>query len=191
MPPPPEPPVADSAVTHTSGHDEVPVFGVERARALLRTGISYPDSIRRLTALGLTPEAATATVDHAVRLTLEERAEEETDLLEDTDRHRRRHRTLSGVAAIACILSAYWFFGPYTGLKTAALVLSAAAIIWFPSSQDTYTSPYSNALPSPGVVMRWGGWFVLAAVVFVLVWAAVTVDHFPRNGMIRSKWGIL
>jgi hypothetical protein len=189
--PPPEPPGVAPHSTRPVPHAAVPEFGVERARALLRTGVSYPESIRRLTALGLTPEAATAAVDYAVHRSLEEQVDESTDPLERTDRHLRLHSTLSVVAAGACILFALLFLGLASALRVGIMVFGAVAIIWFPGSEDTYTSPYSNVRPSPGVLVRWCGWFLMAIVAFLLVWAAFTVDHFPSGGTIRSRWGVL
>ncbi|HEY2787683.1 MAG TPA: hypothetical protein VGJ05_22185 [Fimbriiglobus sp.] len=149
-----------------------PERAVEKVRALLRTGVGVPECIQRLVAQGLSPEAATAAVDRA----LEERIRVEPDPLTASERHRFIHRTLSAVlAGIYALLSLR--IGGFISICFGLIILLSLASVWFPNEMGSITGRFSPTQSSPGIFVRWCGWFILIVIGIAIVWLGVATAH--------------
>jgi hypothetical protein len=175
--PPPTPvaptqlPEAGPPVTTPFDSTPPPDWAIAQARALPRTGGGVPDSVQRLVAQGLSPEAATDVVEKVV----EERIRQQVESLARAERRDRLHRVASVVAGGACVLLAYGFFGTWPACQTGLEVLLPVACIWLPDELGVYTSKYSFIRTSPGIVIRWCGWFLLAVIGIRVLWLGIAL----------------
>jgi hypothetical protein len=145
----------------------LPAAEIERARALLRMGLTVPDIEQRLAARGLSANAARAVVDHV----LEERTRQGLEPLERAERSRRRHRVVSGVVLLADLCQAYWFFGPRSACWAGLRLMLPLACIWFGGAMGSYTGLFSFITRrSSGIVVRWLGWLVLMLMSIRMLW---------------------
>lgn len=160
-------PLADSPFDSTP----LPEWAIERARALLRTGVRVPQIEQRLVAQGLSPETATAVVDRL----LKDRTRQQVGPLEQDDRRNRWHRLLSGVVGCGCVFLAYWFFGTWSACRTGIALLLPGACIWFPDEMGVYASKYSFTVTSLGVLIRWCGWLVLVLIGLRVLWLGLAL----------------
>jgi hypothetical protein len=162
---PPTPPAVVPRVPKPAELAPNPDRAVEQTRALLRTGVGVPECIQRLVAQGLPPDAATAAVDRA----LEERMRVEPDPLTASDRHRFIHRVLSAVLAGIFVLLSLWN-GGVNSLCFVLILLIAVASVWFPNEMGSFTGRLAPTQSSPGILVRWCGWFVLIVYGIAIVW---------------------
>ena len=142
-------------------HPKLPPDGITaQAGALPPTGGGEPASVQRLIAQGLSPEAAAEVVEKI----LEERIRQQAQSLARDERRTRLHRLVSGLVAGAYVLLAYCFYGTLPACHTGIAVLLPVACIWFSEEMGRFASRYSLTGTLPGVLIRWCGWLLLAAI---------------------------
>jgi hypothetical protein len=142
---------------------------LERARAYLKTGMSVPETERRLVALGLSPAAAQAVVTEV----LEEKVSEKSDEPQPPPRRLRWHRTLSAVVGLGCILLGFRVGGVSLAARTAVPVVFLLVLIWFANqkwfSWSRFAREWSEKRSqTPAFVFRLVAWVVLVAYAFGL-----------------------
>lgn len=152
--PEPAPPV------RTRADLDMPGWEIDRARALLESGVNVAEIERRLIADGLPAEAATAVVEKA----LEERVRKKLEPVARAEGRQRIHRVLSVLMAASYTFLVYWHLGFLSAFRFGIGLLLPVACIWFPDAMGKYTSRYSFNRETMGVFVLWGGWLVLIVV---------------------------
>jgi hypothetical protein len=141
----------------------------ERAKALLRTGVTMAQVEQHLVAKGLSPEAAAAAAERAV----EDRVGEQFQSLAQADRAARLDRIVSVVAACALIGLAGWLFGGRVAWRMAGYMPMYLAYYWFAhwmAQRSHRGSPQTRSR-----VVRWVGWFL-----FLWIVLRVLLTEFPQ-----------
>jgi hypothetical protein len=142
----------------------MPGWEIDRARALLESGVNVTEIEKRLIAEGLPPKAATAVVEKA----LEERVRNKVEPVARAEGRRHIHRVLSVLMAASYVVLTYLHYGFLTAIEFGIGLLLPVACIWFPDAMGNYTSRYSFNRETMGVFVLWGGWLVLIVVGCVL-----------------------
>jgi hypothetical protein len=151
-----------------------PDWAIEHARASLRVGLKVPEIEHRLIARGLTAGAATSAVTKA----LEDRIREEVEPKERERRRSRMHRIMSGALVGAYIIIITLRTGEIESVIYAlGAFLLPLACIWFGDELGSATGPTGIlrpyiTFPTPGIVVRLGGWTILLlpCIVGPIVW---------------------
>ncbi len=146
-----------------------PEWAFEQARTLLRSGVDALETKQRLVARGLPLQIATMVLEKA----LEDRVGQQFKRLARDERQEFIHRALSALVGGAGILVAFWFFEPWSVLRTIISLLLSVVCIWFPDAMGAQVSKFSFNRTSPGVFIRWGSWFVLVLLTIRLCWIGI------------------
>jgi hypothetical protein len=147
-------------MNNPSNPPPLPDWAIEHARASLRIGMSVPEIQQRLVSRGLAPAAAEAVVLSVV----EDRVRQQVEPQERALARRRLHRILSGIVGAACILLGYWFGGGLSAGKVVLSILFPLSCIWFGDEIGSRWSSTFSPGPTPGVLLRLGGWVVLLGI---------------------------
>lgn len=135
-----------------------PGWAFDKARALMQTGISVPDSEKRLVAQGLSPAGAAAVVEQV----LGDRVKIETEAMARADRRRFLHRLCSAIVAVVYISLAFGNLHPYRASRVTLGVITLTAIIWFPDVFGRFIKMNPFTETSLGILVRWLAWLVLS-----------------------------
>jgi hypothetical protein len=148
----------------TDGRASTPSWAVELAVSLLKGGLDVGRIEERLVARGLNSEAAAAVMDRACA----EQVRQEEEPQRRAARRMLVHRLLSGLVAFGYVLLAYRGGGPALAFRVSIGLLLPLACIWFGDEMGARTS-YRITSPTPGFLVRWGGWVVLLMPVVVML----------------------
>jgi hypothetical protein len=135
-------------------------------------GLGVPQVVLVLLGQGLSPATATAVMDRV----LGDQIRQQLKPPARAERRNRWHRILSGAAACACVLVAYWFFGTWAACRTAIGLPLPVVCIWFPDEVGGFASRYSPIVTPLGIFVRWGGWLIMVLTGTVLLWLGLALQ---------------
>ncbi len=134
--------------------------------ASLKAGLQVPEIKKRLSERGVSAELAAAVVDKV----LEDHIRQQNLPQRRARQRKLANRTLSALVGCAYVGLAYSFAGAEPAAIMSAFLILPLACIWFGDELGSYVGPagmvslsYSITFPTPGVMLRVGGWLLLLA----------------------------
>jgi hypothetical protein len=145
-------------------HTATPEQATELAQAAVRIEMKVPEVEKLLVNHGLDLAAAEAVVYNV----LENQTHEQFQRQVRSQRRLRIHRVLSASVVLLYLMGAFWVFGIEGVLRVALGVCLPMACIWFPDAMGKAHGPTGAVapvitMPTPGGMLRIGGWVLLLA----------------------------
>jgi hypothetical protein len=145
----------------------LPDWAFEHARASLNMDISAGDIEKQLIARGLAPMAASEVMVKALR----DQSARQREVDQRATQRLRVQKILAGVVAGVCLALAYEYKGFVAIRWTAIMLVLPLTCIWLGDKARLvlrywFVHRFNRAYSTPDVMVRIGGWLLLAALLF-------------------------
>jgi hypothetical protein len=140
-----------------------PGWAEERAVALMRTGATMPEMIEHLVGKGLSTAEATRIAEKV----FEDRVRQQSAPQQRAEQRTWLHRVLSAAIAFSLIVLAWWFIDTKMAAGVTSWLLLFLFFVWYPNWSYFPSNRFNQQTPI--VIIRWGGWLLLLAMLIPIL----------------------